>query len=114
MSIFSIGIPVILIFFPWAYEHKNKFKKLGKFALKPRTNMIFTSFNSVVWVACGIAMSVHSNNPSHCALDGNLQKEYGDDYVNAWATQVIKQKMGEGDEQTIAVLLTKGCFFMIY
>ncbi|CAO3596821.1 unnamed protein product [Absidia cylindrospora] len=94
MSIFSIGIPVILLFFPWAYEHQNKFKKLGKFALKPRTNMIFTSFNSVVWITCGIAMSVHSNNASHCALDGALQKEYGDDYLNAWATQCNLGKAG--------------------
>ncbi|KAI8089973.1 uncharacterized protein BX664DRAFT_334348 [Halteromyces radiatus] len=87
ICILSIVVPVILIYFPWAYEHQNKFKKIGKFALKPRTNMIFTSFNSVVWATCGIAMSVHANNPSHCALDSNLQKTYGDDYVSAWATQ---------------------------
>ncbi|KAI8341287.1 hypothetical protein BC941DRAFT_416420 [Chlamydoabsidia padenii] len=94
MGILSIGIPVILIYFPWAYEHQNKFKKIGKFALKPRTNMIFTSFYSVIWATCGIAMSVHSNNPSNCALDGNLQKSYGDDYVNAWATQCNLGKAG--------------------
>ncbi|CAO3590527.1 unnamed protein product [Absidia cylindrospora] len=94
MSILSVGIPAMLIYFPWAYEHQNKFKKAGKFALKPRTNMIFTSFYSVVWATCGIAMSVHANNAAHCALDGDLQKEYGDDYVSAWATQCNLGKAG--------------------
>ncbi|CAO3609991.1 unnamed protein product [Cunninghamella echinulata] len=96
MSILTIGVPIILIYFPWAYEHQNKFRRIGKFALKPRTNMIFTSFYSFVWATVGIAMTVHANNPSHCALDSELQKNFGDDYTSAWATQCNLGKAGAG------------------
>ncbi|CAO3623236.1 unnamed protein product [Cunninghamella blakesleeana] len=94
MCVLSIGVPFILLYFPWAYEHQNKFKRAGKFALKPRTNMIFTSFYSFIWATCGIAMTVHANNPSNCNLDGELQENFGDEYTSAWATQCNLGKAG--------------------
>ncbi|KAI8339951.1 hypothetical protein BC941DRAFT_349215 [Chlamydoabsidia padenii] len=94
MTILSIGIPILLLYFPWAYDHHNQFKTIGKFAIKPRTNMIFTTFYSMAWVTCSIAMSAHANNPSHCVLDKTLQKKHGDDYTKAWVNQCNLGKAG--------------------
>ncbi|KAI8064353.1 hypothetical protein BC940DRAFT_306042 [Gongronella butleri] len=67
VCVFTFTAPPLLLYFPWAYEKQNKFKRLGKFALKPRTNLIFAGFNTIVWGAAGIAMTVHSNNSANCA-----------------------------------------------
>ncbi|KAI8367550.1 uncharacterized protein BYT42DRAFT_477020, partial [Radiomyces spectabilis] len=96
VAIISIAIPIILIYFPWMYDRKNKFKKLGKFCLKPRTNMIFTSFYSVLWGTAGIAITVHANNPDHCNFDGEMQENYGNDYTSAWTTQCNLAKAAAG------------------
>jgi hypothetical protein len=70
------------------YERQNKFKRLGKFCLKNRTNFIFTGFNSFLWASAAIASTVHGNATSSCAFNGDLQETYGDDYTSAWTTQV--------------------------
>ncbi|KAF7723484.1 hypothetical protein EC973_001995 [Apophysomyces ossiformis] len=96
VAIMSIVIPICLVYFPWAYDRQSKFKKLGKFFLKPRTNLIFTSFYSVLWATASISITVHSNNPVHCNFDSALQKKYGDSYMSAWATQCNLAKATAG------------------
>ncbi|KAG0179948.1 hypothetical protein DFQ29_001456 [Apophysomyces sp. BC1021] len=96
VAITSIVIPICLVYFPWAYDRQSKFKKLGKFFLKPRTNVIFTSFYSVLWASAGISITVHANNPAHCNFDSALQKDYGDEYMSAWTTQCNLAKATAG------------------
>jgi hypothetical protein len=74
------------------YEHHNKFKRLGKFCLKNRTNMIFCSFTTFLWATAGIGITVHSNNASNCAYSDELTKTYGYDYTSAWSTQVKRKE----------------------
>ncbi|ORE13802.1 hypothetical protein BCV71DRAFT_188509, partial [Rhizopus microsporus] len=87
VCIFSLPIPFFLVYFPYMYEHHNKFRKPGKFCMKNRTNLIFCGFNSFLWATAGIATAVHSNDSSNCAVDSSLRKTYGDSYVSAWGTQ---------------------------
>lgn len=82
-------MPFLLVYLPWMYEKHNKFKRLGKFCLKNRTNIIFCTFYTVFWATAGIAITVHSNDASNCAFNPDLIKEYGDAYNGAWGTQVI-------------------------
>lgn len=96
ISIFSIGIPVMLLYFPWAYHHHNKFKTLGKFAMQPRANIVFATFSTLAWAICGIAMTTHANNPAHCILDRHLQKQFGDEYAKAWVNQVTTDTKEKG------------------
>lgn len=92
VALVSLPMPFLLVYFPWMYEKHNKFKRLGKFCLKNRTNLIFCSFHTFLWATAGIAITVHSNNASNCALDADLTETYGDDYTSAWSTQVCKKK----------------------
>lgn len=55
--------------------------------MKPRTNLIFTAFNSVIWATAAIAMTVHANDASNCNLDSGLE-ESDDSYASAWTQQV--------------------------
>lgn len=87
VAVISWWVPVLLVYFPWMYESKNKFRKIGKFCMKPRTNLIFTAFNSVLWATAAIAMTVHANNASNCNLDSELEKS-DDSYSGAWTQQV--------------------------
>ncbi|KAG0181683.1 hypothetical protein DFQ28_011736 [Apophysomyces sp. BC1034] len=96
VSAFTIAIPLCMVYFPWIYARKNKFKKLGKFFLKPRTNLIFDSFDACLWCAAGIAMTVHANNPTHCNFDSDLQNTFGDSYVSAWTNQCNCAKAAAG------------------
>lgn len=88
VALVSLPVPLLLVYFPWMYEKQNKFKRLGKFCMKNRTNLIFCGFNTLLWATAGIAITVHSNNASNCALDADLTETYGDDYTSSWATQV--------------------------
>ncbi|KAI9271296.1 hypothetical protein BY458DRAFT_474721 [Sporodiniella umbellata] len=87
VAIVSFPIPFLLVYFPWMYEHHNKFRRPGKFCLKNRTNLIFCGFNSVLWATAGIATAVYANDASSCAIDPALRKAFGDAYVGAWGTQ---------------------------
>ncbi|KAI8635913.1 hypothetical protein BD408DRAFT_426979 [Parasitella parasitica] len=87
VALVSLPVPFLLVYLPWMYEKYNKFKRLGKFCLKNRTNIIFCSFNTFLWGTAGIAITVHSNNPGNCALNPDFTETYGDDYTSAWATQ---------------------------
>ncbi|ORX44107.1 hypothetical protein DM01DRAFT_1411418 [Hesseltinella vesiculosa] len=69
VAAFTSIIPVCLAFFPWLYESKNRLKRIGKFFMKPRTILIFSSFYAVLWMTAGIAMTVQALNPSSCAQD---------------------------------------------
>ncbi|KAI9319292.1 hypothetical protein BX666DRAFT_2092990, partial [Dichotomocladium elegans] len=102
--LFSIGVPAGLVAFPWIYKKNGKFKKLGKFCIKPRTNMIFTSFYTLVWASAGIAMSVFSNDPNNCAIFGDMEEAYGDEYLNAWPTQCNNAKVANGFSWTLCIL----------
>ncbi|KAI9491922.1 hypothetical protein BDB00DRAFT_766313 [Zychaea mexicana] len=95
VAVFTIWIPLLLVYFPWAYDRKNKFKRIGKFCLKPRTNLIFTGFCSLMWAAAGIAMAVHANNPEHCNVDSELADSDGD-YASAWSAQCNCAKAAAG------------------
>ncbi|KAI8143022.1 hypothetical protein BJV82DRAFT_669149 [Fennellomyces sp. T-0311] len=95
VAIFTSWIPVLLVYFPWAYDRKNKFKRIGKFCLKPRTNLIFTGFGSLMWAAAGIAMAVHANNPDHCNIDSERAADDGD-YASAWSAQCNCAKAAAG------------------
>lgn len=85
----SLAVPIALIVFPTIYDRQGKFRRLGKFCLKPRTNLIFCGFYTVLWITCGIAITVHANNPDNCNLFDDKQDDFGDDYRNAWPTQVL-------------------------
>ncbi|KAI8059052.1 uncharacterized protein B0P05DRAFT_558894 [Gilbertella persicaria] len=87
VALFTIATPFLLVYFPYMYEHHNKFKKFGKFCMKNRTNLIFCGFNSFLWATAGIAITVHSNDDSNCAYDADLTEAYGSAYTSAWATQ---------------------------
>lgn len=39
-------------------------------------------------------MSVHSGDPNNCTLFGDMREAYGDEYTNAWPTQVKKNQGG--------------------
>ncbi|KAI7849408.1 hypothetical protein BDC45DRAFT_520699 [Circinella umbellata] len=95
VAIFTIWIPPLLIYFPWTYHRKNKFKRIGKFALKPRTNLIFTAFCSLTWASAGIAMAVHANNPDNCNIDSERAKS-DSDYESAWPAQCNSAKAAAG------------------
>ncbi|KAI8885656.1 hypothetical protein K501DRAFT_331817 [Backusella circina FSU 941] len=96
VAIISLPIPFLLVYLPWMYEHHNKFKRLGKFCLKNRTNFIFTGFNSFLWATAAIASTVHGNAASSCTFNADLQEEYGDDYTSAWTTQCNLGKVVSG------------------
>lgn len=91
VAITSLPVPFLLVYFPWMYEKYNKFKRLGKFCMKNRTNIIFCSFNTMMWATASIAITVHSNNASNCAYNSDLTEEYGNDYSASWGTQVKQQ-----------------------
>ncbi|KAG1309315.1 hypothetical protein G6F64_005412 [Rhizopus arrhizus] len=93
VSIISLPIPFFLVYFPWMYEHHNKFRRPGKFCLKNRTNLIFCGFNSFLWATAGIASAVYSNDASACTVDSDLRETYGDDYVSSWGTQCNLSKV---------------------
>ncbi|KAI9323373.1 hypothetical protein BX666DRAFT_1886167 [Dichotomocladium elegans] len=84
VTILTWWIPVMLIYFPWAYHHHNKFRRIGKFCMKPRTNLIFSVFGTVLWAVAGIAMTVHATNPSHCTLDTERTDQA---YASSWPAQ---------------------------
>ncbi|CAO3576557.1 unnamed protein product [Absidia cylindrospora] len=84
VAIFTFVIPICLVVFPWMYESKNKMKRCGKFFLKPRTNVIFTGFYSLLWLTAGIAVTTYAINPDSCNLDSNI-KDAG--YDSAWPAQ---------------------------
>ncbi|KAF1800928.1 hypothetical protein V8B55DRAFT_1531510 [Mucor lusitanicus] len=96
VALVSLPVPFLLVYFPWMYEKYNKFKRLGKFCLKNRTNLIFCGFNTFLWATAGIAITVHSNNASNCALNPDLTETYGDDYTSAWSTQCNLAKVTAG------------------
>ncbi|KAI8985132.1 hypothetical protein BDB01DRAFT_789018 [Pilobolus umbonatus] len=106
VAIFSLPVSLLLVYFPWMYEKKNKFKRLGKFCLKNRTNLIFCGFNSFLWATAGIAITVHANIPSNCQLDAELLSSYGDAYASAWATQCNLAK-------TVAAFSWMICIFWV-
>ncbi|KAI8371928.1 hypothetical protein EDC96DRAFT_500924 [Choanephora cucurbitarum] len=87
VALFTLVTPFLLVYFPYMYEHHNKFKRFGKFCMKSRTNMIFCGFNTFLWATAGIAITVHSNNASNCAYNSDLTEAYGADYTSAWSTQ---------------------------
>ncbi|KAI8099800.1 uncharacterized protein BX664DRAFT_322142 [Halteromyces radiatus] len=84
VAIFTFLTPIFLVFFPWMYESKNKMKWCGKFFLKPRTNLIFTGFYSLLWLTAGIGITTYTLNADTCSLDSN-QKDSG--YASAWTAQ---------------------------
>ncbi|CEP16691.1 hypothetical protein [Parasitella parasitica] len=96
VALVSLPVPFLLVYLPWMYEKHNKFKRLGKFCLKNRTNIIFCGFNTFLWATAGIAITVHSNNPSNCALNSDFTEAYGDTYTSAWATQCNLAKVSAG------------------
>lgn len=51
-------------------------------------DLIFCGFYTVLWITCGIAITVHANNPDNCNLFDDKEEDFGDDYRNAWPTQV--------------------------
>ncbi|KAF7725228.1 hypothetical protein EC973_000316, partial [Apophysomyces ossiformis] len=104
VSVFTFLIPVCMAYFPWAYARKNKFKKIGKFFLKPRTNIIFDTFDACLWCAAGISLTVHATKPTHCDLDSNMVKTYGDTYVSAWTSQCNLAKAAAGFAWATCVL----------
>ncbi|KAI9258111.1 hypothetical protein BDA99DRAFT_539123 [Phascolomyces articulosus] len=115
VGIFSLGVPVCLIVFPWIYDKKGKFRRLGKFCMKPRTNLIFTGFYTGLWATAGIAMTVHANNPDHCNLDA--ERAEGDtDYAAAWPTQCTNAKVANGFAWTLSILwlLSLLCTLVIF
>ncbi|KAI8332094.1 hypothetical protein BC941DRAFT_437518 [Chlamydoabsidia padenii] len=59
-------------------------KRCGKFFMKPRTNLIFTSFYSLLWVTAGIAATTYALNPDTCNLDSNIN---ADGYESGWTAQ---------------------------
>ncbi|KAI8065909.1 hypothetical protein BC940DRAFT_303178 [Gongronella butleri] len=69
VAVFTTFIPICMALFPWMYESKNKAKKAGKFFLKARTQMIFSSFYALLWLTGGIAITVQALNPASCATD---------------------------------------------
>ncbi|KAI9254471.1 hypothetical protein BDA99DRAFT_518497 [Phascolomyces articulosus] len=95
VSLLTIWIPPLLIYFPWMYHRKNKFRRVGKFALKPRTNMIFTAFCSMMWGSAAIAMTVHANNPDNCNIDTERAADDGE-YESAWSIQCNAAKAAAG------------------
>lgn len=88
VAILTCWIPGLLVYFPWAYDRQNKFKRIAKFCMKPRTSLIFTAQGSFLWAAAGIAMTVHANKPEHCTLDSS-RADSDDAYASAWPAQVI-------------------------
>ncbi|KAJ8661408.1 hypothetical protein O0I10_002674 [Lichtheimia ornata] len=86
VAIFTCWIPGLLVYFPWAYDRQNKFKRIAKFCMKPRTSLIFTAAGSFLWAAAGIAMTVHANKPEHCTLDSSRARS-DDAYASAWPAQ---------------------------
>ncbi|KAI7865596.1 hypothetical protein BDF14DRAFT_998242 [Spinellus fusiger] len=93
---FTFATPFGLVFFPWAYEHKSKFKTLAKFFLKPRTSIIFSVVSTVLWGTAGIATTVYSSQASTCQLDPALEKERGDSYRAEWINQCNLSKAAAG------------------
>ncbi|CAO3689037.1 unnamed protein product [Rhizopus stolonifer] len=87
VAIVSFPIPFLLVYFPWMYEHHNKFRRPGKFCMKNRTNLIFCGFNTFLWATAGIATAVYANDSSSCTVDSDLSETYGDTYVSSWGTQ---------------------------
>ncbi|CDS03024.1 hypothetical protein LRAMOSA00426 [Lichtheimia ramosa] len=96
VGLMSLAVPTALIVFPTIYDRQGKFRRLGKFCLKPRTNLIFCGFYTVLWITCGIAITVHANNPDNCNLFDDKQEDFGDDYRNAWPTQCNCAKVAAG------------------
>ncbi|KAI8977553.1 hypothetical protein BDF20DRAFT_796624, partial [Mycotypha africana] len=96
VALFTLPTPFFLVYFPWMYEKYNKFKNIGKFCMKSRTNMIFNGFDTFLWLTAGIAITVHSNNAGNCALDPDLTETYGDTYTSAWSTQCNLAKVTSG------------------
>ncbi|KAI9485338.1 MAG: hypothetical protein EXX96DRAFT_544763 [Benjaminiella poitrasii] len=87
VALFTLATPFLLVYFPFMYERYNKFKRLGKFTMKNRTNLIFCGFDSFLWATAGIAITVHANNESNCTYDADLTEIYGSSYTSAWSTQ---------------------------
>ncbi|KAI9024433.1 hypothetical protein CLU79DRAFT_747162 [Phycomyces nitens] len=102
--IISTVTPIFLIYFPWMYDRKAKFKKLGKFCLKPRTTIVFSTFYSAIWMFAGIGMSVHATNATNCDIDTDLQETYGDTYNRDWTSQCNCAKAGVAFAWTICLL----------
>ncbi|GAA5803521.1 hypothetical protein EDC94DRAFT_615922 [Helicostylum pulchrum] len=96
VAITSLPVPFLLAYFPWMYEKHNKFKRFGKFCLKNRSNIIFCGFNTFMWATAGIAVTVHSNDPSNCAFNPDYIEEFGDDYNSSWGTQCNLAKVTAG------------------
>ncbi|KAI8136663.1 hypothetical protein BJV82DRAFT_638648 [Fennellomyces sp. T-0311] len=115
VCIFSMGVPVCLVVFPWIYDKNGKFRRLGKFCMKPRTNLIFTGFYTGLWATAGIAMTVHANNPDHCNLDSELV-EADDGYAGAWSSQCTCGKVSAGFSWTTCILwlLSLACTLVIF
>ncbi|KAI9495122.1 hypothetical protein BDB00DRAFT_734142, partial [Zychaea mexicana] len=116
VGIFGLVVPVCLVVFPWIYDKKGKFRRLGKFCMKPRTNLIFTGFYTGLWATAGIAMTVHSNNPSNCDLAGDMEEEHGDAYRSAWTSQCSCAKVAAGFAWTTCILwlLSLLCTLVIF
>ncbi|KAI9306049.1 hypothetical protein BJ944DRAFT_57317 [Cunninghamella echinulata] len=93
VAIFTFIIPIFLVLFPWLYENKNKFKRCGKFFLKPRTNLIFAIAYFILWATAGIAISVYAFNPNSCTLDPNQKS---DNYSSSWNAQCNIAKVAMG------------------
>ncbi|CDS11180.1 hypothetical protein LRAMOSA03443 [Lichtheimia ramosa] len=104
VALSSLAVPIGLVVFPWIYDKQGKFRRLGKFCIKSRTNIIFTSFYTVFWATAGIAMSVHSGDPNNCTLFGDMREAYGDEYTNAWPTQCTNAKVAAGFSWTTCFL----------
>ncbi|KAL0075040.1 hypothetical protein J3Q64DRAFT_1385228 [Phycomyces blakesleeanus] len=102
--IISTVTPIFLIYFPWMYDRKAKFKKLGKFCLKPRTSIVFSSFYSTIWMFAGIGMSVHATNANNCSIDTDLEETYGDTYNRDWTSQCNCAKAAAAFAWTICLL----------
>ncbi|KAG1240065.1 hypothetical protein G6F68_018024 [Rhizopus microsporus] len=54
VAIISLPIPFFLVYFPWMYEHHNKFRRPVIFCLMNRTNLIFCGFNSFLWATADL------------------------------------------------------------
>lgn len=44
-----------------------------------------------MWSTAGIAITVHSNDPSNCAFNPDYIEQFGDDYNSSWGTQVKRK-----------------------
>ncbi|KAI9322410.1 hypothetical protein BX666DRAFT_1894567 [Dichotomocladium elegans] len=104
VGLMSLAVPICLITFPWIYNRNGKFRRLGKFCLKPRTSLIFTAFYTGFWATAGIAMTVHANDSDNCILYSDKEDDFGDDYRSAWPIQCSCAKATAGLAWTTCIL----------